>query len=101
MQVATTHRRPQLQGVAARPADEPTVPPQTHVHRKRTPPRLVRTMHRAGTTPLVPTPNRRLVLQLPQDVSHHDPLTEQLEVYAGHRLTSSSANTQQEPGLKQ
>jgi hypothetical protein len=57
-------------------------------------------MHRAGAAPLFPTPHDRLELQELQDVPHRDPLTKQLEVYAGHRVTSSPGNREEEPVLE-
>jgi hypothetical protein len=57
-------------------------------------------MHRAGATPLFPTPHDRLELQELQDVPHRDPLAQQAEVYAGHRVTSPPANREEEPVLE-
>jgi hypothetical protein len=58
------------------------------------------TVHRARATPLVSARIRRLKLQQPQYVSHLNPLADQSEVYAGHRVTSPPANREEEPVLE-
>jgi hypothetical protein len=56
-------------------------------------------MHWARAAPLVSALHDRLKLQELQNLAHRNSLAEQPEVYAGHRLTSSAGDREEEPVL--
>jgi len=57
-------------------------------------------MHRAWAAPPVAAPHRWFKLQEAEDLVYRDPLAEQPEVYAGHRVTSFRRDREEEPVLE-
>src|SRR5690348_2865520 len=56
-------------------------------------------MYRARATPLAAPLHRGLEPRQPQHAAHRDPFAKHPEVYAGHGVTSSPANREEEPVL--